>query len=203
MALFATVGWGLVPITQKLYEMYADVTGRGLREAENEEAEPGVGAGAPAKKSKIREAYEVITPWDDEKLADRITGKEKSPDEIEKREKRKMLQFKNTKLFQVVDHASQASQIGLSVIVVDIVTLITRMMGYNPWTIMDVEGLSLSRIFSKVAYSGWITLRLSSLKRYFLKKTFGKYEGNHYLYGLADYPTILCKSHTALIFSFL
>lgn len=35
-----------------------------------------------------------------------------------------------------------------------------------------------SRLFSKVVYSGWITLRLALLKRFILKKTFQPQQGD-------------------------
>jgi len=158
LAMIASIGWGLVPITQNLYEVYANVTGRDLG-AEDDEAEADVDA---KKKSKLREAYEVITSWDDEKPSGTIT----------KKQKRKMAPFRDTRLFHVVDHISQASKIALSVVAVDCVSLIAKMMGYNPWNIME----SSARIFSRIAYTGWFTVKLQNLKRYFLTKDFERFK---------------------------
>lgn len=154
-----------MPITQSVYEVYANATGRGLAEEgeEVEEDEDIASLFDGTKKSRLREAYEGIKQ-----------GKKREPlasssGEVAVKPKCKMSPFKETTLYHVVTHISQASRIGLSVIVVDCVSLISRMMGYNPWNIME----SASRIFSKFVYTGWIMYRLQILKRYFLKKAFG------------------------------
>lgn len=62
LMIFATVGWGLVPVTEFIYELFANVTGRGI------DKKPAPAPTKKEKKSKIREAYESLTPWDDDKL---------------------------------------------------------------------------------------------------------------------------------------
>jgi len=162
LAMIASIGWGLVPITQNLYEMYANATGRGLGDGteydDDNEAEADVTA---KKKSKFMDAYEGIKHWNDEKA---------SGSTIAKKQKRMMLPFRDTRTFQVLAHISQASKIGFSVVAVDCLSLIARMMGYNPWNIME----SSSKIFSKIAYTGWITIKLQNIKRYFLTKGEGR-----------------------------
>ena len=139
MALFATIGWGLVPATEKVYELYANVTGRGiLEEGEEEEVEND----DTSSKSKLGGLFMKGTE---------VEGVKQKP---------KMKSFKSTGLYQIVDHIGQASKIGFSVVIVDVAALIGRMLGYNPGNIMS----NVSRIFSKVAYSGWMVLRLSLLK---------------------------------------
>lgn len=140
MVLFATIGWGLVPATEKAYGLYANVTGRGILEEEEEED-----AGDDdntINKSKLGGLFMKGTEVEGVK------------------QKRKMKPFKSTGLYQIVDHIGQASKIAFSVVVVDVAALIGRMLGYNPGNIMS----NVSRIFSKVAYTLWFVLRLSLLK---------------------------------------
>ncbi|KAL7544109.1 hypothetical protein ACHAXR_013587 [Thalassiosira sp. AJA248-18] len=157
-AIFATVGWGLVPVTQSFYEVYANVTGRGL--VGDDDDDEGAEAVHTTTRAKLKEAFQGIT----------LQGKARVAGEVAKQQNRKMSPFEETYLYQIVTHISQASKIGFSVIVVDCVSLISRMMGYNPWNIME----HASRIFSKVAYTGWITFRLKIMKRYFLERALGK-----------------------------
>lgn len=143
MALFATIGWGLVPATEKAYELYANVTGRGiLKEEEEEEEEDAGDDDNTTNKSKLAGLFMKGTEVEGVK------------------QKRKMKPFKSTGLYQIVDHIGQASKIVFSVVIVDVAALIGRMLGYNPGNIMS----NVSRIFSKVAYSGWMVLRISLLK---------------------------------------
>ena len=162
VAIFATVGWGLVPLTQNVYEVFANVTGRGLWEVGELEKQEALEANDEKKKSKVREKYEDLTPWNDDKLNSRIkemkdevkselTGKDLSSKAAKTKQKRKMKPFRETKLFQIVDHISQASKLSLSLIVVDCASLIGRMMGYDPWNVME----TLPKIYSKVAITGW------------------------------------------------
>ena len=139
MALFATIGWGLVPATEKAYGLYANVTGRGILEEEEEEE---TGDDDTTSKSKLGGLFMKGTIVEGVK------------------QKRKMKPFKSTGVYQIVDHIGQASKIAFSVVVVDVAALIGRMLGYNPGNIMS----NVSRIFSKVAYSGWFILRISLLK---------------------------------------
>jgi hypothetical protein len=167
VAIFAIFGWGLVPITQFFYEMCTHATLERMAE-DDERAEAVVEL--MESKSFLRETYEAITPWDDEKVNDRIhemRGEKKTPSKSEFA-RGMILPFRNTRLFHVVDLISQASKIGLSVIAVDCIALVARNLGYNPWGIME----RLSRIFSKVVTTGWIASRFKILKRFFLDKLF-------------------------------
>mmetsp|Transcript_5255 Transcript_5255/g.11626 ORF Transcript_5255/g.11626 Transcript_5255/m.11626 type:complete len:507 (+) Transcript_5255:69-1589(+) len=181
-ALFAMIGWGLVPVTKSVYDVYANVTGRGL---EGEDDEEDVDEGKPLK-ARIREAYEVLTPWDDEKLAASLGREVVGKEELGKKKaqsdstgeggvkRKKLTQFRDTLVFQVVDHISQASKISLAVVVVDCLALIGKMMGYNYGGLMG----NAPRIFSKVVITGWIASRLSVFKRYFLKRALPDADGN-------------------------
>lgn len=157
--IISTVAWGLVPITGSIYDIVANVTESRQTSGDDEGAEEDVVDAA--KKSKFRKAYEAIGGG--------ATG---TGELVATEPKRTMKPFRETKIFQVVDHISQASKIGFSVIIVDCVSLISRMMGYNPWNIMERS----SKVVSKVLVTGWITLRLQTWKRYFLEKSFGKSE---------------------------
>ena len=156
-APFATVGWGLVPVTRSVYEVYTNVRGRGLMDDGDEEGAEMV-AEELGKRPRLRAAYDGMT---------RMRGGDATAEVATLPPK--MRPFEETMLFQIVSHIGQASKIGLSVIVVDCASLISRMMGYNPWRILD----SASRIFSKTAYTGWFVYRLKIMKRFFLKKAFG------------------------------
>jgi hypothetical protein len=162
LTIFAAVGFGIVPVTKSIYEVYANVTGRGLIEEQSVVHSEEV---SKQKKSKIREAYEVLTPWDDEKLEESIHDKlseiadaassitkgeeeTKTTTDSSKRnvlipnklkslfakkrmKKGPMKQFKDTVLYHVVDHVSQASQIGMAVAVVDSVAHVMKLMGFH------------------------------------------------------------------------
>ena len=91
---------------------------------------------------------------------------------VEDQKHGKMKPFKETRIHNVLEYIGQASKIGFSVIIVDCTTLILRMMGYNPYNIME----HVSRVFSKCAYTGWVLVRISILKRYLLGKSFGKFQ---------------------------
>lgn len=147
-----------------------------------------------SKTKRMWEVYEGITPWDDNKMDTRMheiydrvihwdddvlthRGQDSrsgtpTTNEITKKGKRTMVPFQESLLYHVVDHISQASKIGLSVILVDCVTFFARMMGYSTDVMKHIP-----RIYSKVAYTGWITHRLQSIKRYFLEKTMVKSYG--------------------------
>ena len=156
---YASVGWGLVPATQTIYELYANVTGRGLldeEEMDGEEIED-QSVDETTNKSKLKGLLKSMNTYT------------KNNEVVEHKQHKQMKPFKSTRLFNIVQHIGQASKIGFSVIIVDCTALILRMIGYNPWGIME----HVSRIFSKVAYTGWVLLRLSLLKRYLLGKSFG------------------------------
>eukprot|EP00956_Cyclotella_meneghiniana_P027050 scaffold59883_cov66-Cyclotella_meneghiniana.AAC.3 len=182
LIIFTSIGWGLVPITKFIYGLYAKVTGRGQekRVDETNNAEAGekkrkireafdnnfYKSNTEIKnKSKIREAYENWTPWDDEGLEETIRhiGEKIGP----------LPNFEDTVVFHVVDHVSQASQIAIAVAIVDSTAHVAKLMGYTFQGWID----NASRLFSKIVYSGWITHRLALLKRFILRKTLLPYEG--------------------------
>jgi hypothetical protein len=148
--------------------LYANVTGRGLGYEEP------VQVIKKAEKSKIREAYEVLTPWDDEKLEERIQDRINEltdaaallykededkegvqfsvadgtqpkmakvkgfvPTMLKARfskngtTQQKLRPFTDSFLFHLVDHVSQASQIGFAVAVVDTVAHVMKLMGFT------------------------------------------------------------------------
>lgn len=189
IAVLAAVGWGIVPLTRIAYEAYVNVTERGMAVDDGAaEVDENSEKSASSKSKRIWEVYEGITPWDDTRMHEiyeRVTHwdddevNRTGPDrniptssEISKRGKRSMVPFKESILYLVVNHISQASKIGLSVIVVDCVTFFARMMGYSADIMKHVP-----RIYSKVAYTGWVTQRLQAMKRYFLEKTMVKSYG--------------------------
>ncbi len=161
-----------------------------------------------SKSKRILEAYEKITPWDDKKIDTRMheiyervvhwdgEGRrmENIPtSDIAKKGKRTKAPFRETFLFQLVDHISQASKIGLSVIAVDCVTFFIRMMGYSTDILKNVP-----RIYSKVVYTGWITHRLQLMKRHFLEKTLVKSYGTLMIH---LYKFMLCSVVVCTLFS--
>ena len=109
------------------------------------------------------QAYEYITPWE---------KKTHSTSEVTGKQSRELLPFNDAVVFHIVNRISQESKIRLSVIAVDYVFLTSRVMGYNPWDILE----NTSRIFSKVG-------TICALKFYFIGKAFGNFKGN-YLYVL-------------------
>ena len=156
-AIFATIGWGLVPVTQAVYEMYANVTGHILADLEAAEDVPNDDAKKLSTRGKMKEVYDGITQkmW---------------REEVAEQKSKRMKPFQKTFLYQIQDHVSQASKIGISVVTVDIISLICRMFGYNPYGIFS----QLPKIFHKVAYTVWITLRLKVWKRNLLKNALGR-----------------------------
>lgn len=70
--------------------------------------------------------------------------------------------FGESFMFHLVDHLSQASKIGFAVAMVDSVAHMMKLMGFTFQGWID----NVSSLFSKIIYSGWITLRLTLLKRY-------------------------------------
>ena len=165
---FAALGWGLVPVTQSVYELYANVTGRNLDVVDDDlEGRDDKLNDQQETKNKTSMLGKLKNKYVSSIEGNKLRG---TPNlEVSKNEKRKMSPFRNTVLFHVVDHISQASKIAFSVIWVDCLSLFSRMMGYNPWNIFD----RASRIFSTVMYSVWITFRIKIFKRNMLEKTFG------------------------------
>ena len=64
-----------------------------------------------------------MTPWDDEGLEETIRsiGEKIGP----------LPSFEDTVVFHVVDHVSQASQIGFAVAIVDSTAQVAKLMGYT------------------------------------------------------------------------
>jgi len=183
VALFVAIGWGLVPLSRSIYDVYANVTARDLEPDEAYQAyleEMDLTEEPQQSKSITRKAFEAITPWDD----DEVWRKKKVQEWVEQQQSgqegggegappafltRRKKSFKDTLIYQVVDHVSQAAKVGVAVIGADCLALIGKLMG-NDHDLMD----NFSRIFSKVAYTGWITHRLQAFKRYLLRNTLGK-----------------------------
>mmetsp|Transcript_18563 Transcript_18563/g.38503 ORF Transcript_18563/g.38503 Transcript_18563/m.38503 type:complete len:531 (-) Transcript_18563:143-1735(-) len=183
VALFVAIGWGLVPLSRSIYDVYANVTARDLEPDEAYQAyleEMDLTEAPQQSKSITRKAFEAITPWDD----DEVWRKKKVQEWVEQQQSgqegggegappafltRRKKSFKDTLIYQVVDHVSQAAKVGVAVIGADCLALIGKLMG-NDHDLMD----NFSRIFSKVAYTGWITHRLQAFKRYLLRNTLGK-----------------------------
>jgi hypothetical protein len=167
IVLFAFLGWGLVPIAENFYDLCANATLEAQLDdgGEIEIADEGmdgsdVGGAVPG------EAYAELTSWDDDKVNDRIRderkGTDMSPPSRGKLSRETIVPFRQTRIFQVVNHIGQASRIGLSVIAVDYVALVARKFGYNPWNVME----GISRIYSKIAFTGWAAYRFKLLKSY-------------------------------------
>ena len=144
VAVFALVGWGLVPLTESLYDVY--LSQKSVNGDENEDDNMGAEAD-----------YKTTTH---STSSSNTVGAAKG--------KKTVHPFRRTRLFHLVDHISQASKIALGVITVDVLALLSRKMGYNPWGIME----KISQIFSKVVYTGWFTYRIKLFKRYLLDKLF-------------------------------
>lgn len=160
IAIFATIGWGIVPATQAVYELVANVTGRGILD-ENSGGEDD---------NNIED-----TDKEDETTMSKVLGGlfMKGKEVAVVQPKHKMKPFRSTMMYHIVDHISQASKIGFSVLMVDCLALTARMFGYNPFNIIE----KVSSLFSKVAYTGWFVLRLQLLKRYLLGKYVSTSEG--------------------------
>ena len=160
IAIFATIGWGIVPATQAVYDLVANVTGRGILD-ENSGGEDD---------NNIED-----TDKEDETTMSKVLGGlfMKGKEVAVVQPKHKMKPFRSTMMYHIVDHISQASKIGFSVLMVDCLALTARMLGYNPFNIIE----KVSSLFSKVAYTGWFVLRLQLLKRYLLGKYVSTSEG--------------------------
>ena len=111
VAIFAVIGWGLVPLTHGLYDLYTDLTHPNIEaesigpvkgwfrslvtEEEKDEKNKAKTKGVPHIKEKIKE-----------KVHHALVGEIKP--------------FKDTFSFLVADHISQASKIGILVLTVDV-----------------------------------------------------------------------------------
>ena len=124
---FAALGWGLVPVTQSVYELYANVTGRypdvvvdddleGMDDKLNDQETKN----KTSMLGKLKNKYISSIEGNDARGTANV--------EVSKNKKKMMRPFRNTVLFQVVDHISQASKIALSVIGVDCLSLFSRMI---------------------------------------------------------------------------
>ncbi|KAL3826946.1 hypothetical protein ACHAXA_006026 [Cyclostephanos tholiformis] len=170
IAIFALFGWALVPLARNIYELRANATTLGgimLDDGGNDAVY--YYHGMTESHARTGETYFDITPRDDDDgvndRAREMGGEEEPPPKGETaRGGGLMVPFGGTRLFHVIDHISQASRIGLSVIAIDYVSLVAKKIGYNPWNIMD----DISRIYSKVVFTGWIAYRFKLLKSYIL-----------------------------------
>lgn len=72
--------------------------------------------------------------------------------------------FKNTLLFHVTDHISQAGKIAVLVYAVDCLAIIIKGMGFNV--------KNYSQIIAKLIYTCWAYQRIKHIKRYFVYKLF-------------------------------
>lgn len=145
VAVFALVGWGLVPLTESLHDVYL------------------------AKKSKVKVGEDDGDDMGAEADYETTIQSKSSSNTIGAvKDKNTIHPFRQTRLFHIVDHISQASKIALGVITVDVLALVSRKMGYNPWGIME----KVSQIFSKIVYTGWFTYRIKLFKRHLLDKRF-------------------------------
>ena len=180
VAVFVAVGWGLVPFTRSMYDVYLNVTSdsNNIDADDTQQSDPDSAVfldedeTAEPQKSISRKMYEALTPWDDDEIR-----RSKRLQEASTRRNRRLFRanmFQKSLLYQIVDHVSQAARVGISVIAVDCIALVGKLMGHNANT-MD----NFSRIFSKVAYTGWITHRLQVFKSYLLRNTFGKAKGGY------------------------
>lgn len=100
-----------------MYGLYAKITGRGFKQEDMEDDD------FVKTKSKVREAYENLTPWNDDQLKENIRsiGEKSGP----------LAPFEDTYLFHAVDHVSQASQIGVAVAFVDSLAHMAKLMGFT------------------------------------------------------------------------
>lgn len=131
VALFALFGWGLLPLTKAVYELYTNLTHPNI-EAESDEiskqswfnylVKKDQEKPKPMKeKGKIQQKIEAITPWDDDKLNQKVHEAE------DKFFHREIRPFKDTYLFHVADHISQASKIGILVMSMDVSVMVINM----------------------------------------------------------------------------
>ncbi len=109
VAIFAAIGWGLIPLTNSIYDLYTHLT------HPNIEGDESTGKG---RLFGLREKLQKLTPWDNEKIIQKV---HKALD-IE------IKPFKDTFAFHVADHISQASRIGLLVMGVDVSVMYDRLV---------------------------------------------------------------------------
>ena len=108
VALFAAIGWGLVPLTHAIYDFYENLTHSDTETDDYQKEE------SRKEKGKIKQKLEKLTPWDDDKLNEKVHEVE------DKFMHREIRPFEDTFLFHLADHISQASKIGILVMSMDV-----------------------------------------------------------------------------------
>ena len=110
VALFAAIGWGLVPLSHAIYDFYENLThSDNDTETDDHQKEE-----SRKEKGKIKQKLEKLTPWDDDKLNEKVHEVE------DKFMHREIRPFEDTLLFHLADHISQASKIGILVMSMDV-----------------------------------------------------------------------------------
>lgn len=169
LAIFATIGWIIVPISHSIHDFILSAKPsrrvRGWMGWDGDDKQ----ASAEAKKP-MRRKFEYVRS----KLVGLGSNKDRTG---EQQNENYLSNFEDTATYQVVNHISQASRIGFSVIAVDVISLIARMYGYNPYNAME----HAPRLFTKAVYSRWLLQRLCSLKHYLLRRSLRRREGEHQL----------------------
>lgn len=134
VAIFAVVGWGLVPLTQSVYDLYTNLTHSNIQAEESSGAAAAASDGKgwfksilkkedePKKeKGKMKQKIEQLTPWDDDKLNEQVhKAEDKIKEQVHKAFHGEIKPFQETLSFHVADHISQASRIGILVMTVDV-----------------------------------------------------------------------------------
>lgn len=110
VALFGFIGWGLVPLTHAVYDFYENLT-HSDNDSETDEYQK---EESRKEKGKIKQKLEKLTPWDDDKLNEKVHEVE------DKFMHREIRPFEDTFLFHLADHISQASKIGILVMSMDV-----------------------------------------------------------------------------------
>lgn len=108
VALFAAIGWGLVPLSHAIYDFYENLTHSDTETDDYQKEE------SRKEKGKIKQKLEKLTPWDDDKLNEKVHEVE------DKFMHREIRPFEDTFLFHLADHISQASKIGILVMSMDV-----------------------------------------------------------------------------------
>ncbi|EJK75247.1 hypothetical protein THAOC_03029 [Thalassiosira oceanica] len=163
VSIYASIGWGLVPLTRGVYEVVANVTGRQLISIEDK-----VKFDDKEDLLQQKEGHSDVS-WP---ARIRSTFKGADAEEATRPKRRFMKAFKDTLLYQVVNLISEASRLGMHVISFDCVTTVLHLMGFNPFGVFD-SNINLAGVFSSLVYSGWIVNRTKSFKRYLLEHAFG------------------------------
>ncbi len=133
VAIFAVVGWGLVPLTQSVYDLYTNLTHPNIEAGESNGSSSNnkgwfksivkeqVQEEPKKEKGKITQKIEQLTPWDDDKVKEQVhKAEDKIKEQVHKAFVGEITPFKDTFSFHVADHISQASRIGILVMTVDV-----------------------------------------------------------------------------------